>query len=287
MQITGTSSIVGTLTMEVRDPMLRAYRSISIKSGDVRNVSDDLRYATEITDAVSLGLITLSFADEDDASQEDISGLSPGSGGGSGPPLKEIGPLERWAAAIPIGNEGLNNFGFATRDALYAMPFYSGPGGHMTKIGYREVVGGIANAVVRLGVYQATSTSNIYPSARLLDSGEISVTASGAYSVTVDLTLEPDTMYWFTWFSSDSEGDLNVHLTPLGYDFYSVATPYGYDFENMLASEKNGFLYGIAKTTVYGAFPSIFPSGAVSATAFTDPIAGQLLQLPAIFAKFT
>jgi hypothetical protein len=75
MFITGKNSIVGKLAIEVRDPFLRAPRSIGIKSGDVIEVDDSLRFAPEITQAVSAGLIDISLEDDDDAAQLDLGHL--------------------------------------------------------------------------------------------------------------------------------------------------------------------------------------------------------------------
>jgi len=82
MLITGTGSISGILALEIRDPLLKAYRSYSIRSSQTLRVPDEIRFSPEITDAVARGLITLALEDNDDASQDDVS--SSGGGGGSG-----------------------------------------------------------------------------------------------------------------------------------------------------------------------------------------------------------
>lgn len=80
MLITGTSSIVGVLTIEVRDPFQRAYQSYSIRSGITLRVPDDIRFSPAVTDATTRGLITLTQEDDDDASQDDVTSAPSSSG---------------------------------------------------------------------------------------------------------------------------------------------------------------------------------------------------------------
>lgn len=79
MRITGTSNITGILTLELRDPMLRAYRSVSVRNGQVVSVPDVFRFAPEVTDALARNYITVSLADQDEAVQSDLSS-APSSG---------------------------------------------------------------------------------------------------------------------------------------------------------------------------------------------------------------
>lgn len=80
MIITGTSSIQGILTIEIRDAFERAHRSISIRSGQTRDVHDSFRFHAAIVDAEQRGFITVALEDEDKATQQDLDGFSSGGG---------------------------------------------------------------------------------------------------------------------------------------------------------------------------------------------------------------
>lgn len=74
MRITGTSSIIGTLTLEMRDAFSTAYRSVSIIHGETLTINDQFRFDTSITNAVSKGLITVTLDSQDHAAQMDLTG---------------------------------------------------------------------------------------------------------------------------------------------------------------------------------------------------------------------
>lgn len=85
MIINGQNTIVGTLIIEVRDAFSRAYRSISIASGDHLEISDQFRFDPAITSAVTGGFITITLENQDAAAQEDLTG-----GGGTDPDSVQI-----------------------------------------------------------------------------------------------------------------------------------------------------------------------------------------------------
>lgn len=72
MQITGSNSLVGTLTLNLSDPFEHAYMTVSIEADEVITIPDFFRFNTVITDAVTDGFITVSTEDEDRAVQEDV-----------------------------------------------------------------------------------------------------------------------------------------------------------------------------------------------------------------------
>lgn len=79
MRITGTSSINGILTLELRDPFERACRSVFIREGEILVIADHFRFDPSILGALGQGLITISLQNRDIAVQQDLTG---GGGGG-------------------------------------------------------------------------------------------------------------------------------------------------------------------------------------------------------------
>lgn len=111
MQITGQNTIVGTLTLELRDDFSRAYRSISITNGETLEISDKFRFDPSITDAVNQGFITVLLENEDAAAQEDITG-----GGSFATPLTMA---QQVTPANP--NAGFDKLYFKSDDNLYRL----------------------------------------------------------------------------------------------------------------------------------------------------------------------
>jgi len=164
------------------------------------------------------------------------------------------GPLgERWyPAGYDFWNtgEGLGNGASIGTDQLHAVPFYSPRGRIVDGICFQVTVAGGAGSVGRCGLYQATSESNIYPGALVLDGGEKTCTTATVKSTTgLAITLEPDLLYWavlLTGVSAPQVQRLNVQSMVMG-----VVTS--------LASVPDTNL-NVAQT--YGALPAIFPAGA-------------------------
>jgi hypothetical protein len=146
---------------------------------------------------------------------------------------------------------------------LYGVPFTSPRGGTLDRIGmYLAVNNAVGN--LRIGIWQATSNTNLYPAGLLLDSGAISTNAIGLRaSGAIATVLSPNTLYWL--------GCLTDTAVPW-YNWIYGAIPYiGWGTASVTMHQH------ISVATAYGALPNPFTAGAVP----------QLSQAPAIGVRYS
>lgn len=169
--------------------------------------------------------------------------------------IRHVGttPFEIWYPAV-MWDEQASLTGVAiSSGTLYAMPWVSPRGGTLDRIAFENTV--TNGGAVRLGIYAATSATNIYPGALVLESEFAAVMGStGAHANTISTVLTPSTLYWVVLLGSTtptlrfvpSTGIRNVLGLPstLGATARSALSP--------------------AQT--YGALPSTFPAGATPQT---------------------
>lgn len=79
---------------------------------------------------------------------------------------------------------------------LYVVPFWSGEGCTIDRLGVETTASASVGGVVRLGIWNDSSR---YPGTLLRDAGTIDVTVAAAALETSTFTqvLSPDTLYWF------------------------------------------------------------------------------------------
>jgi len=84
-----------------------------------------------------------------------------------------------------------------TNNLLIALPFVAPPRlSILNRIGV-YVTTGVASCEVRLGIYTATSETNLYPNALIVDSGVLSIaTSSAAAAATINTQLISGRLYW-------------------------------------------------------------------------------------------
>lgn len=153
-------------------------------------------------------------------------------------------------------------------NVLYVCPFIAPrKGGSIDQLSWRVTTGGAGLA--RIGLWENTSEANLYPSARLADSGDISVAAAATKTFTpaARIPLRPGDPYYLSYISNVAH---NVQAMQAG----GLAAFWGLDaaLGNFPRSAIN---IGVA----YGALPATFPAGAtylvpppIPAMAFRMPV---------------
>ena len=173
--------------------------------------------------------------------------------------IRHIGatPFEVW---YPLGMNWYDGAGGTftavtlSIGTLYTVPFVSPRGATLDRLAFEVTTGGSAGSVARAGIYAATSATNIYPSALVVDGGEFVTTSTGVKAATISVTLEPDILYWAVYLCGVSAPAIRRtvrFLTVLG-----VPSTIGANSRNLLSPAQS-----------YGALPSTYPAGATPQTA--------------------
>lgn len=84
-------------------------------------------------------------------------------------------------------------------DTLIAVPFPIGLGCTLDEIVF-NVTAGAAGSSARVGIYRATSPTNIYPSSLVIESGAVSTVAGGWKNTAIAATLTPG-LYWAVYLA--------------------------------------------------------------------------------------
>lgn len=91
--------------------------------------------------------------------------------------------------------------GAPTVNVLRAFPFIAPDrGGTCDRISFSVTVGGAGNG--RVGLFDNTSDSVLYPSTRLADGGSVSVAGAGVKTANISVPLKPGRMYWLAHVQS-------------------------------------------------------------------------------------
>jgi hypothetical protein len=104
---------------------------------------------------------------------------------------------ERWYVPNNKNATALTGGGVSlTANTMFAVPFVCERGGTIDRIGF--ATGGTASGNVRVGLYEATSRTDIRPGNLIYDSGNIAVTTNTSYKHTIPtpITLIPGELYW-------------------------------------------------------------------------------------------
>lgn len=186
-----------------------------------------------------------------------------GGGGGAGVAAggkdetywRQVGtsPLERWYPGGLVNVMSSPGGQAFTLNTLFAVPFISTRAGNLDRIGFR-LVSGQASAKGRVGIYEATSETNLYPNALVVDGGEKDISgAAGVQSSTISQALTAGKLYWFVYLTNNSSATIMGWTGMVG-GFTAV-----FGCDNTLGlNGANGVGLSVAQT--YGTLPSTFPS---------------------------
>lgn len=157
--------------------------------------------------------------------------------------------LDRWyIAGLPPTVNTISTASTAQNSAnvLRAIPFVCPKDITLDRIAIQ--VTGTAAGDTRLGIYRATSTTNLYPDALVLDAGTVSVGSTGLKSITISQALEAGTLYWFVYVSD---------VAPATRGMASSINVFGAD--NALGT---GMGSALSVAFTYGTLPGTFPGSA-------------------------
>jgi hypothetical protein len=178
--------------------------------------------------------------------------------------------MERWyAAGVIISGSGLST-GAPVVATLQAIPIISLHGGTVDRIAFEVTTGGSAGSKARVGIYAATSQSNIYPNALVVDGGEFDTTTTGVKVATVSATLDPNVRYWAAYLCGTAAPTIRVPTnTQLDGTIIGISSAIG----NQMPP------WGVRVAQTYGALPGTFPASAGFGT--TEAPAGIFLRYSA------
>lgn len=188
--------------------------------------------------------------------------------------FRQVGtsPIESWYVAGKITHHAAN-FGAGatpTADVIYALPFVAPRGGTLDRIAIRVVTPQAAKTA-RIGIYSATSATNLYPNALLVDA-VVNVTVAQVEPATISQALSPGQLYWFV-LTTDATTALLASLSVEGlWPIFGIPSDLG---------TSSDFGLGLAVADAYGALPDPFPAGA------TVMYNGGTLLLPVIACRFS
>lgn len=159
-----------------------------------------------------------------------------------------------------------------TLDELACVPFLTTKGHGIDRIAARVVGAYGGTGVFRLGIYESTSRTNLYPSALLVDSGELAASSTGVKEATISETLAANTLYWFAWLVGTEAPNLAGEVPD--------ALPALLGDDGTLSSVRPAHGWRVSQS--YGALPDPFPDGATawaSDAIYTEPIVGVYVRL--------
>jgi len=155
--------------------------------------------------------------------------------------------------------------GAMTTGRLYALPFFTGSDTvTITKLTiYVSTLA--ASGVARLGIYSPTSTTNMAPSALVVDSGEFATTTTGKKQQTVSAALSANTLYWaVAIFGTAAPSVAAMDSTNHADAMIAIG--------NNLLNATNTVQIGFYRSVAYGALPDPFGSATIFSFADIDPI---------------
>lgn len=169
--------------------------------------------------------------------------------------IRHVGttPFEIWYPAVMYDEQTAFTGVAATGNTLYAWPWVSPRGGTLDRIAFENTA--TNGGALRLGIYAATSATNIYPSALVLESEFAAVMGTtGAHANTISTALTPSTLYWVV---------LITNGTPTLRSVASTAIRNVLGLPSTLGATARSAL---SPAQTYGALPSTFPAGATPQT---------------------
>lgn len=136
-------------------------------------------------------------------------------------------------------------------------PFEAPRGGTIDRLAI-EVTASGAGRLGRLGVYAATSVTNIYPSALLYDSGSLDWSANSIKVYTPSIALTPRRLHWLA--VETSVGTVTLR------SFSAAAGALGFLTSGLLGAN------GITLARAFAALPNPFTAGGALASSLLPPV---------------
>ena len=182
--------------------------------------------------------------------------------------FRQVGTtFERWYSC-GLSTNGTPSVVVPTFGQLYAVPYLGGRGGTLDRISINVSTAGtvtIGTGMARVGIYKATSLTDLRPGARVLDAGEVDVTTTGVKTLTINQAMDPGALYWFV-LCHDCDADAP---TIRGWTLANSMPVLGID--PAMPSTTPQALW--AATFTYGALPDPFTAGGALVTSITPMIA--------------
>lgn len=173
--------------------------------------------------------------------------------------------LDRFYIAGMGNSTALVTAASPSANVLRALPFYSTRGGTLDSIGIATTV--TASGASRIGIYQATSDTNLVPNNLILDCGTVShTTPTGAKTLSINVSLTANTLYWVAIVHSGSAG--TIRALAVG----GCGAVFGLDSAFGTAPG-----IGFSGSFAYAPLPATFPAGAILAA----------VPIPAIGVRFS
>lgn len=187
--------------------------------------------------------------------------------------------IESWHIT---GQVNANHAGFSTKtladDGLYAIPFLSGHGGTLDRIAF-YCQGTTGTNKVMLGIYEAVSSTNRYPGAKLVAATELTTAAAGAgwsgviaattnMIYTLSQALTPGKLYWMV-MNVDVGGSLVVGSVGQTWNIFGSSS-------TLSAPTNRCWLEGTR--TYDSTLPATFTSSIATSTN---------VQMPSIFRRYS
>jgi hypothetical protein len=175
--------------------------------------------------------------------------------------------MERWyTAGVIISGSSLST-GAPALATFTALPIISLHGGTIDRIAFEVTTGGTAGSKARVGIYAATSQTNIYPNALIVDGGEFDTTTTGIKSATISTVLTPNVRYWAAYLCGTAAPTIRTPINSmLDGSIIGISNSIG----NAMPP------WGLRVAQTYGALPGTFPASAGFGT--TETPAGIFLR---------
>lgn len=154
--------------------------------------------------------------------------------------------------------------GATVANTLYAVPFVApARGATLDRLAF-SVTGALAGNA-RVGIYDTTSDTNLYPNNLIVDGGGISTGTTGAKAATISQALTGGKLYWAVYLGDAAP---TIRLYAAG----------GQNAILGCDSSLGSYVRGLSVALTYGALPATFTAGA---TIVTSAI------IPCVFARYS
>ncbi len=163
-----------------------------------------------------------------------------------------------------------------TNNNVRLMPWYSGSGGVLSNLTAR-ISAGQPSSNVRFGIYESTSSTNLYPGALIFDSGTCSsvpatnITVNTAYAV-----IKPGRVYW-SFITTDTSGV--VPTTPTSSTAFENIL--GYTTPTSATAPIVAIDYPLGS---FGSMPATFPTASASTISYNTGTGATYAVI--LFARF-